>query len=153
MTKSPNNPPLALIASALMLSGLMQCQGQGTMQFNFDGQRPGTWVVGDSYSESGMTFWNPYGPEGLARVGSGLSGAPDNGTAYLQVTSGARLVFGYYTSPTTYFNLVSFDVAEYDTALPGPATVHVVGYRAQHAPVVMDFTTDGINVDAVRREI
>ena len=124
---------------------LGECLGQGTMRFNFDGQPPGTWVVGASYSESGMTFRNPYGPEGLARVGSGLSGAPDNGTAYLQVTAGASLVFGYYSTPTTYFNLVSFDVAEYNTALPGPVTVHVVGYRAQHAPVVADFTTDGIN--------
>jgi hypothetical protein len=145
MTKSPINRALALLVSALVFSGLARCPAQGTMQFTFEGQPPGTWVVGDSYSESGMTFWNPYGPEGLARVGSGLSGAPDNGSAYLQTTTGANLVFGFYTSPTTYFNLVSFDVAEYDTSLPGPVTLHVIGYRAQHAPVVMDFTTDGIN--------
>jgi hypothetical protein len=135
-----------VLVAALVLSWpLAKCQGQGTMQFNFDGQPPGTWVSAGSYSESGMTFWNPYGPQGFARVGSGVSWGPDNGSAYLQTTTGANLVFGFYTSPTTYFNLVSFDVAEYDTSLSGPVTLHVVGYRAQHAPVVMDFTTDGIN--------
>ena len=44
-------------------------------------------------------------------MGSGLSGAPDNGTAYLQATTGARLAFRF--TEFALFNLVSFDVAEY----------------------------------------
>ena len=37
MTKAPINRTLPLIASALVFSGLVHCQGQGTMQFRFEG--------------------------------------------------------------------------------------------------------------------
>lgn len=65
MTKSPINRALALIASALALSGLVQCQGQGTMQVRFEGQ-----MNHDArYYESGMAFWNTHaGPEVLSII-------------------------------------------------------------------------------------
>ena len=143
MTQSPINRALALVAAALMLSGLVHCQGQGTMQFTFEGMAPGSFGTISAYSESGMQFWNPYGPQNLARVGSGLSGAPDNGTAYLQVTTGARLAFRF--TDFSLFNLVSLDLAEYATSLPGPVSLHVVGYRNDMTTAITDITTDGIN--------
>jgi len=127
----------------VLLSVLTPCFGQGTMTVAFEGQPPGTFGTISAYSESGMQFWNPYGPQNLARVGSGLSGAPDNGTAYLQVTTGARLAFRF--TDFSLFNLVSLDLAEYATSLPGPVSLHVVGYRNDMTTAITDITTDGIN--------
>ena len=131
---------LSLIAPAgvILLCLLNQCQGQGTMQFNFDGQPPGTYATTSSYSESGMLFWNPYGPENLARIGSGLSGAPDNGTAFLDVTGGARLAFTFFSG--AHFNLVSFDAAEETISYPGPITLQMVGYGSMGRTVTNYFT-------------
>lgn len=97
------------------------------------------------YRESGMWFENFYGgPEVLHLATSGWAGYPDDGTQYLQMTAGTGLAFAF--SPYTAFGLVSMDVAEYATALPGPVTLHVVGYISggQGQTVSTDLTTDGI---------
>ena len=145
MTKSPSNRASALIAAVLAVFGLAQCQGQGTMQFTFEGMAPGSFGTISAYSEAGMLFWNPHGPENLVRIGSGLSGAPDNGSAYLQGSTGAWLAFSL--TPVRPFGLSSMDLAEYSTARPGPVTLHVVGYdwHGQGITYTTDITTDGIN--------
>jgi len=127
----------------VLLGFAMDCLAQGTMQLRFDGQPAGTRIAIWNYSESGVEFWNPYGPENLARVGSGVTTMPDNGTAYLQVSQGATLRFQAPSLPP--FNLVSLDLAEYTTT-SGPARVHLVAYSFMAAVVgTIDFTTDGIN--------
>jgi len=63
-----------------------------------------------------MTFWNPYGPENLALLGPGISGYPNDGTAYLAITAGADLRFSL--TPVALFNLVSFDAANYSPNPP-----------------------------------
>jgi hypothetical protein len=115
------------------------------MTFTFEAMPRGVTVPVATYSESGMQFWNPYGPENLVLAGGGVSSRPDNGTGYLQVSSGAMLAFSFNTFPSTYFNLLSFDAAEYDTAFPGPVTLEVVGYRPMAGTVTNFFTLDGIN--------
>jgi hypothetical protein len=86
-----------------------------------------------------MTFWNPYGVENLARIGAGLTGHPDNGTAYLDVAGGARLGFSFNTFPGTYFDLLCFDAAGEYISLPG-ATLVVVGYKGMAGTVTNYFT-------------
>jgi hypothetical protein len=141
MTQSPINRVSTLLAAALMLSGLVQCQGQGTMQVGFEGQ-----MNRDArYYESGMWFGglNP-GPEVLWIASSGLTGFPDDGTQYLRVPGSLGLEFGF--SSSTLFNLDSLDLAENHISVPGPVTVHVVGYRPQYEIAgTVDLTTDGIN--------
>ena len=150
-TKSPTTRSPSLFGSErtkVLLSVLAlfclakHCLGQGTMQVRFEGQPRGTYVTTSSYSESGMMFWNPYGPENLARIGSGLSGAPDNGTAFLDVTGGARLAFTFFSG--AHFNLVSFDAAEETISYPGPITLQIVGYGSMGRTVTNYFTLDTI---------
>jgi hypothetical protein len=145
MMRSLINRALAPIASALVFSGLVQCHGQGTMQFRFEGQPRGTVAPIGIYIESGMRFWNPYGPNNLTLAGGGVSDRPENGTGYLQVTPGAKLGFGFYTFPGTPFNLLSFDAAEYITGSLGPVSLLVVGYQGMGLTVTNAFTTDGVN--------
>ena len=145
VTTSLRNRSLAPTAMALGCF-LAHCAGQGIMQFTFEGQSPGTFSTISEYSESGMRFY-PYGPEGVALVGSGVSWAPDNGTGHLESSGGNGLVFSF--SPLGLFSLFSFDLAEGATLFPGPVTVHVLGYKPPGAggssPVTIDLTTDGIN--------
>jgi hypothetical protein len=72
-----------------------------------------------------MNFWNPYGEENLALLGPGISGYPNDGTAYLAITTGADLRFSL--TPLALFNLVSIDAANY--ADDPPSTLEVVGYK------------------------
>ena len=151
MTKSPSNRALALIASLLVFSGLVQCQGQGTMTVGFQGpafqgapqpQPPGTVSTISQYIESGMRFRTPAGPQTLALVGGGISANPENGTAYLQLHAPLEFQF---VSPAA-FDLLSLDLAEYSTSLAGPVNAHVVGYGLQgQIAGSLDLTTDGIN--------
>jgi hypothetical protein len=129
---------------------LIQSYGQGTMTTTFEGpayaggpspQPAGTATTISAYSESGMTFWNPYNPANLVLIGSGLSGYAANGTAYLAVTPGGDLAFSFNTFPSTYFNFVSFDAAGLDTNFPG-ASLEVVGYRGMIGTVTNYFTVD-----------
>jgi hypothetical protein len=127
----------AVIAAALF--AVPACPAEGTLTINFDGQPPGTFGTISGYIESGVTFWNPYGPENLARIGPNLSGTPQDGTAYLAVTAGAKLTFEM--NPLNLFNLVSFDAAGYSSSFPG-ATLEVVGYQVMSVRVTNSFTVD-----------
>ncbi len=145
MTQSPINRALA-IASALVFSGLVQCQGQGTMQVGFDGQPRGTSSTAGVYYESGMRFWNPSGYHSLLINGGGISPAyPDNGTSYLQPSGGAGgLAFRF--DSYAVFGLASFDLAEYSTNSLAPITIHITGYGPQDQVVATtDVTSDSIN--------
>jgi hypothetical protein len=138
------------LVPVLVLSCLVaDCRGQGTLLIGFEGpaypgapypQPPGTGEAIGAYFESGMKFYNPFGPEGVALEGRGHSGYADNGTAFLS-TSGGWLRFGFTSSPTTWFNLLSLDLAE---NWPGSAVVQVVGYKGMGMTVTNTLTTDGI---------
>lgn len=106
------------------------------MTIRFEGQMS----VG-RYVESGVSFWNAYGPEVLTLLQSGRSGYPDNGTKYLGSGGVDLLTFRFDTVPTTYFNLVSLDLAE---LFPGPVTLQVIGYPVMSQAVTNMITTDGI---------
>jgi len=130
-----------------------RCCGQGTMTVTFEGpafpgatqpQPRGTFSTVTQYSESGMRFSTPYSPWDASLMGGGLSWAPENGTAYLQVPAGAALAFWF--SSYVPFSLSSLDLAENTVNPAGPVTVHVVGYTYQGAVVAStDLTTDGVN--------
>ena len=109
------------------------------MQFRFDVRPPGTWITTSDYTESGMWFVNPYGPEGMALLGAGVSGAADNGTGHLETSGGERLRFSFTNG--MHFNLVSFDLAE-DRTIVVP--FEVIGYKSMGVTVTESFTTDGI---------
>jgi hypothetical protein len=130
---------------------LAPCRGQGSMTIGFEGtafpgapqpQPPGTISTISQYTESGMRFRTPAGPQTLALVGGGISANPENGTAYLQLHAPLEFQF---VSPAA-FDLLSLDLAEYSTNLTGPVTAHVVGYGLQGQVVgTTDLTTDGVN--------
>jgi hypothetical protein len=146
MTKSPINRALALIASALVFSGLAQCHGQGTMSIGFDGQPRGTSSTAGAYYESGMRFSNPSGYHSLVLNGGGISPAyPDNDTSYLQPSGGVGGL-AFRLDSYAAFGLVSFDLAEYSTNSLAPITVHITGYGPQDQVLgTTDITSDGIN--------
>jgi len=132
---------------------LARCASQGTMTVAFEGppwpgaiqpQPRGTLSTLSQYSESGIIFSTPYGPQGIALMGGGLNWAPENGTAYLLVPAGATLAFWF--SSHAPFSLFSLDLAENTVNPAGPVTVHVVGRTVQGAVVASsDLTTDGVN--------
>jgi hypothetical protein len=99
--------------------------GQGTMTFTFEGQPWGSTGGTSVYTESGMRFLDPSGPQQLIRNGGGLSWAPDDGTAYIQSISGG-IAFTFTSG--AIFDLLSFDAAGYSTNSPGPVTLELVGY-------------------------
>ena len=121
--------------------------GQGTVNFTFDGPPlppPGTGYVATNYFESGMWF-RPIGSIGsrdFLRNGGGVSGSPENGTAYLQAAFTESLMF----SPTngSLFGVFSVDLAEYSIGFQNPLTVSFFGYRFDGSVVTTNFTTDGI---------
>jgi len=117
-------------AGVVLACAAAQCFGQGTLTVNFDTgygvPPPGYRVPTAAYSESGVGFWNPYGLENLVLAGAGVTGCPDNGTAYLAVSQHARLAFRFTSMAP--FDLLSFDVAQYYVSVPGPGTLHLVGY-------------------------
>jgi hypothetical protein len=132
------------------LLALAQCCGQGTFtRITFDGPpviAPGTGRVVQQYYESGLSF-TPIDPNapwaGFVRNGGGrITFYPDNGSAYLQAGVGSTLMFSSISG--SLFSLVSVDLAEYSTVVPGAATVHFVGYRHDGSIVTTDLTTDGI---------
>jgi len=113
---------------------LGECLGQGTMTIGFEGpifpggvqpQPRGTRTATDVYTESGMRFLDPSGPQGVVLSGGGINWAPENGTAYLQMISGG-VAFSFTSG--AHFDLLSFDAAGYSTSLPGPVTLELVGY-------------------------
>ena len=140
---------ISVIASAVfaLVCATAECSGQGTLLVNF-GSGPGVAPPGyryaiSRYTESGMEFWNRYGPGNLVSVGGGVSWNPENGTPYLQVLQGAGLSFDF--SSGAHFSLLSFDAGEYDASQPGPVSLRLVGYKSMGMTVTNDFTTDGIN--------
>lgn len=117
---------------------------QGTFQVTFDG--PPTVPVGNqggahSYNESGFVF-SGINDNGFTRNGGGISGYPEDGSAYLQALLLEGLVFR--AANNMPFGLVSVDLAEYSTVFQEPKTVQFIGYYADGSTVTTSFTTDGI---------
>jgi len=133
---------ITMLAVFVLSASPGKCRGQGTMRFTFEAQPPGSSANIFEYSESGMLFTGPHLNQ-LWLFGGSLSGYPDDGTGYLGVPAGSQLRFNF--NPLATFSLISFDVAEYDTTLPGSVALHVVGYRNDMTIVSTDFTTDGVN--------
>jgi hypothetical protein len=134
--------PAAVLACCLAL----HCPAQGTLGITFDTGSfvapPGERDAISLYVESGMQFWNPYGFENLVSAGGSLSGYPEDGTAYLQVSTGARLGFTFASG--THFSLLSFDAAGYSTNVAGSITLTVVGYGDMGLRVTNNFTIDSL---------
>jgi len=135
---------LVLTPALALFCLVAPCWGQGTMSFRFEGQPRGTTFTLMEYAQSGMSFRNPYGPQPLVLSGGGMNERPENGTGYLQVTTGAKLVFGFYTFPGTPFSFVSFDAAGYLTNFTSSVALHVIGYKGMNVAVTNDFTVNSI---------
>jgi len=129
-----------------------QTRGQGTLQWTvtFDGSppiAPGTGKYIPQYFEQDMWF-RAIGPVPaeppyhLARMGGGITGFPENGTAYL--------IFGFQdslavtSSSGQRFGLVSVDLAEFSTLYNFPRTVQFIGYKPDGTTVMTELTTDGV---------
>jgi hypothetical protein len=145
MTTMKTKTVLSLLAC---LCGVMGSYGQGTLQITFDGQPvqpPDSAYVVTNYFESGMLFTatNPITHNvTFGRNGSGISGFPDDGTAYLQ-DGPSTLMFSFTNG--IVFGLVSVDLAEYSTGFSNePVTVPFIGYQPGGATVTNYLTTDGI---------
>ena len=127
----------------LLLGAVTLCQGQGALQtttITFEGPPeilPGGYSMEPVYYESGA--WFRADPLGVQFQRSWWY-FPDNGSTHLRANIG--VIFSLTNGAP--FDLISVDLAEYATGIGNPATVHVVGYRADGATVVADFTTDGI---------
>jgi hypothetical protein len=136
------------IRIALLLLGCSSLisYGQGTLQITFDGPpiiAPGTSIEVTNYSEFGMLFTPLPGSYGFSRWGAATDPRdPDDGTAYLRAALGDSLMFRFVNGSA--FDLISVDLAEYSTVVPGPATVQFIGYHADGSTVTSSFTTDGI---------
>jgi len=109
---------------ASLLAAAARCEGQEPIHITFDGpppQPPGTAYTIQQYNEAGMSF-NPFRSWGFGRVGSNPpSELPDNGTAYLQAALGDSLMLRFTNGSP--FNLMSVDLAEYSTVVPGKGSV------------------------------
>ena len=137
-----------LVGVCALLLSVCVASAQGTFQrlaVTFDGpplQRRGTGAIVQQYSESGVWFVPIPGSDGFTRMGGGIAGFPDNGSAYLQASLGDSLMFG--VNDGTTFGLVSVDLAEYSDVLRDPTTVRFVGYRQDGTVVTTDIATAGI---------
>jgi len=129
----------AALASFCLLG---DCRGQGTIRITFEGpaypggpqpQPPGTYSSMFEYGESGILFTVPHHPYSLLLIGSGLSGDPDNGTAYLATFLNTTVVATFPSG--TQCGLASVDAVE--LSLGG--ILHVVGYRHDGTTVTNDF--------------
>jgi hypothetical protein len=127
--------------------------GQGIVRITFDGppsQPPGTAYAITNYSESGMFFTqrfahgtnvNPITQFG--RNGGGISGYPDDGSAFLQAGSPVSWLVSQFTDGSV-FDFLSIDLAEYSTVVSNADTVYFVGYRDDNSTVSAEKTLDGI---------
>jgi hypothetical protein len=140
---------VACVAGAACFCLPLHLGAQGTFEqlITFDGppvQRPGTQYGVGYYHEAGVWF-TPIpgvGTDSFTRNGGGISGYPDNGTAYLQAMLGDSLRFGLDDGSS--FDPVSVDLAEYSDVVRWPTTVHFVGYRQDGSVLTDDITTAGI---------
>src|ERR1039458_2167738 len=134
------------------LCGVVGSYGQGTLQITFDGppsQPPGTATFVTNYYESGMLFLGALNTNGplpmfsrFGRNGGGITGRPDDGSAYLD-SGPSTLMFSFTNS--SVFGLLSVDLAEYSTYYSNePVTVPFIGYEQGGSTVTNVFTTDGI---------
>jgi len=142
-----NERAKAIFCFLALLFLAAHCPGQGTLNFKFEGQTPGTQLQLGTYSESGMQF-QVIAPGGIFLSGGGIAGYPDNGSGYLNMLDGDLGGVRFNFSPLALFNLVSFDAAEWHSGT-GPATLQVIGYKIQIMgpiyTVTNYFTLDGIN--------
>ena len=144
------SPNILVVISALLLS-LRVAEAQGTFQsltITFDGlplQPTGTQYGVTQYYEAGMSF-TPIDPNApwasFVRNGGGISGFPENGTAYLQADLVSSLKFSSING--FLFELDSVDLAEYSIGFQQPVAVQFVGYKPDGSAVTTGFVTDGI---------
>jgi hypothetical protein len=132
-------------AIVTLLCSLFSGTSQGTFTVTFDGpplRPPGTQDLVQQYYDSGVWFLPIPGTDGFVRNGGGITGYPDDGTAYVQSIQGGSPMFGLADGSS--FDPVSVDLAEYSAVVRDPETVHFVGYRADGTVLTDDITTAGI---------
>jgi hypothetical protein len=130
---------------ALLILSARHAGAQGTVHVSFEGppvQQRGTGKVVQQYGEAGVWFAPIVGSDGFTRMGGGILGYPENGTAYLQASLGDSLSFGM--DDGTPFGVAALDLAEYSDVVRSPITVHFVGYRHDGSVLTEDITTAGI---------
>jgi hypothetical protein len=140
-----NSSRRIFIGAWTLLLAALAASAQGTFTVTFDGPpliAPGTGRGVQSYHEADVSFTPIPGTDGFTRMGGGVPGLPDNGTAYVQALVGDSLRFGLDDGSS--FDPVSVDLAEYSAVVRDPVTVHFVGYRADGTVVTDDITTAGI---------
>jgi len=132
------------VLQVLLWPTLALCQG--TLRINFDGlpaQVPGSQVLVQQYSESGISFQPLAGSDGFARVWTGMPPEwPSDGTPYLQATTGDSLSFRSESGSS--FGLLSVDLAAFTTGLPD-YTLDFIGYLNNGGTVSTSFSGTGIN--------
>jgi hypothetical protein len=94
------------------------------------------------YYEDSMTFIPINMGDQFGRMGGGITGFPENGTAYLIL--GAFDSLSGSRGGVSRFGLHSVDLAEFSTLYSLPKTVRFIGYRFDGDVVEADFTTDGV---------
>jgi hypothetical protein len=132
-----------ITASTLTLSGgsAVHCDealrsSGGPFRITFEGQPPETAYLIDQYVESEVQFT---GSPSLTHNGGGLSGFPDNGTAYLQ--SAYKMAF--LDVRGRLLKLKAIDLAEYSYVYAYPTSITFVGSKASGATVSQTLTIDG----------
>jgi len=133
--------PASLIFALTTLALPPPGHSQGTTVITFNGQPPGTQANPSLYTEAGMNFWNPYGPQDPLPTGPGIPGMPQNGTAYLDMPTGSQLTFSLVSGG--YFGLVSFDAAREYASLPA-TNIEVIGFLPMAATVTNYFNLDSL---------
>ncbi len=117
-----SSPHIFLSVCVLLLS-VRAASAQGTFTVAFDGppvQPPGTGKVVQYYGEEGVWFVPIPGSDGFTRMGGGILGYPDDGTAYVQSISGGSLMFGL--DDRSSFDPVQVDLAEYSDVVRAATT-------------------------------
>ena len=132
---------LPVVLAASLYCFCSSASAQGTITANFNVLPPGQEGNVGIYYESGISF-APIGPGNVALAGPGLPNHPDNGTGFLEIPDGS-LAVSFTNSPTTYFNLVSFDGAEFSGF--GPQTLEVIGYKPMAGTVTNYFTVNSLS--------
>lgn len=108
----------------------------GPFRISFEGQPPETAYLINQYVESDVQFT---GQPNLIHNGGGLSGFPDNGTAYLQ----SAYEMAFLDVRGRLLKLKAVDLAEYSYVYAYPTSITFVGSKANGETVSQTLTLDG----------
>ncbi|HEY2082863.1 MAG TPA: hypothetical protein VGI88_08760 [Verrucomicrobiae bacterium] len=135
------------IAATFLLGHGIAGFAQGALHITFDEpptQARGTGYEVTYYYEAGMVFTPETNTPGsqFIRIGGGISGMPEDGTAYLQ--EGTGLIFSFTNGLS--FSLISVDLAGYSDVVPD-LSIDFVGYKSDGSIVTNSFSGSGIDFE------